>query len=243
MKIQQLVQDKVDRVKPGRLITYKSFSQAYAEYPEAVAKALERLVKKGALVRQKQGVFYKPEQGRFGTMRVKESEILKQFMYEDGRLIGYPSGPEAFRYLGLSTQVSNTITIATAKVRRKANFNNLSVRFIQSKVKTIQKKDIQKLQLLDALRFIKRAQDISTDEAVKKIATLLKEYSTQEQEDLVRLAKKYTPQTKALLGAILQSQGREDLALSLKGALNPLTSYKLGLSSDVLPNKKQWFIQ
>lgn len=243
MKIQQLVQDKVDRVKPGRLITYKSFSQTYAEYPEAVAKALERLVKKGALVRQKKGVFYKPEQGRFGTMRVKESEILKQFMYEDGRLTGYPSGPEAFRYLGLSTQVSNTITIATAKVRRKANLNNLSVRFIQSKVKTIQKKDIRKLQLLDALCFIKRAQDISTDEAVKKIATLLKGYSNQEQEDLVRLAKKYTPQTKALLGAILQSQGREDLALSLKGALNPLTSYKLGLSSDVLPNKEQWSIQ
>jgi hypothetical protein len=110
-------------------------------------------------------------------------------------------------------------------------------------VKTIQKKDIQKLQLLDALRFIKRAQDISPDEAVQKIATLLKGYSSQEQEDLVRLAKKYTPQTKALLGAILQNQGREDLALSLKGSLNPLTSYKLGLSSDVLPNKEQWSIQ
>jgi hypothetical protein len=41
----------------------------------------------------------------------------------------------------------------------------------------------------------------------------------------------------------LQNQGREDLALSLKGSLNPLTSYKLGLSSDVLPNKEQWSIQ
>ena len=177
MKIQQLVQNKVDQVKPGRLITYKSFSQTYADYPDAVAKALERLVKKGVLFRKKQGVFYKPEQGRFGTLQVKESEILKQFMYEDGRVIGYPSGPEAFRYLGLSTQVYNTITIATSKVRRKANLNNVSVRFIQSKVKTIQSKDIQKLQLLDALRFIKRAQDISTDEAIKKIAAILKSYT------------------------------------------------------------------
>jgi predicted transcriptional regulator of viral defense system len=242
MQIQQFIQDKVNRTEPGKLITYQNFSQLYDEYPDAVAKALERLVKKGVLVRQKKGVFYKPEQGRFGALRVKESEILKQLMYVNGRLIGYPSGPEAFRALGISTQVSNTITIATAKARRRTSLNNISIRFIQSKVKTIRRKDIPKLQLLDTLRLIKKGQDISPDEAISKISDILKNYSDQDQKDIVRLAKKYNPRTKALLGAILQDLGLEKIIGPLRNDHNPLTSYNVGLSSEVLPNKDQWAI-
>jgi len=52
---------------------------------------------------------FQPEQGRFGPLTVKVSEFLKQFMYENGRLVGYLSGPDAFRALGMSIQVSSTM--------------------------------------------------------------------------------------------------------------------------------------
>lgn len=74
-------------MEPGKLITYQYFSKTYVKYPEAVAKALERLVKKGDLVRQKHGVFYKPENTRFENLKIKESEVLRQYMYDNNRLL------------------------------------------------------------------------------------------------------------------------------------------------------------
>lgn len=242
MKIQRMVQNRINRIEPGRLIAYKTFFREYVDSPEALAKVFERLVKKGTLVRQKPGLFYKPEKGRFGQLRPDESELLKQFMYQDGRLIGYPSGPDAFRALGLSTQLSSTVTIATSRVRRRTSLGHLAVRFIQSRVKTIKRQDIQKLQLLDVLMLIKKGQDVSVDQALNKISFFLKDYTRKDQERMVRLCKKYPPRTKALLGAMLQNLGRENLADSLKKDLNPLTAYNIGVSSKTLPNKAQWSI-
>jgi len=242
MKIQQLVQEKIDKLASGRLITYKNIFRLYEDNPSAVAKGMERLVRKGALVRQKPGVFYKPEQGRFGLLPVKETEILRRFMYENGRIIGYLSGPDAFRALGISTQVPGTVTIATFKKRRRIRFNDFTIRFIQSRIKTIKKNDIPKLQLLDALRQIKKAQDVDINDALDKISRILTGYSAEQKERVFLLGKKYNPQTKALLGAILQKTGRNDLAMKLKKDLNPLTSYNIGVSTHVLPNKGEWAI-
>lgn len=242
MNIQQSIQKKIDRFAPGRIITYRNLSDLHKACPSAVAKSMERLVRKGVLVRQRPGVFYKPEQGRFGPLAVQESEILRQFMYEDGRLTGYLSGPDAFRALGISTQVANTVTIATPRIRRRLRLEGLSIRFIQSKVKNIQQDDIPRLQLLDALCQIKKVPDVDVDEAVQKLAAILANYADKEKERVLQLAKKYEPRTKALLGAILQDIGRDDLARQLKSWLNPSTSYKIGVSADVLSNKGEWSI-
>lgn len=242
MNIQQSTQRRIEGFETGKIFTYKDLSSLYKDYPKAVAKGMERLVKNGVVVRQKPGFFYKPEQGRFGVLDVKESEILKQYTFENGRLIGYLSGPDAFRALGISTQVSNTITVATTKNRRRIEFDNFSIRFIQSKVKTIKKNDINKLQILDVLRQIKQAQDVSVDDALKKIASILGKYPEDEIVRICQLAKKYNPQVKALLGAILQNIGKYDLAEKMKVSLNPLTSYDIGVSFDVLPNKAGWSI-
>lgn len=242
MSIQQSIQKKLDRFAPGRIITYRNISDLHEACPGAVAKGMERLVRKGVLVRQRPGVFYKPEQGRFGPLAVQESEILRQFMYEDGRLIGYLSGPDAFRALGISTQVANTVTIATPRIRRRVELEGLVIRFIQSRVKTIHQGDIPRLQLLDAMSQIKKGQDVDTDVTVKMMAAILADYSDTEKERVFQLAKKYGPRVKALLGAILQNIGRDDLAMQLKSRLNPSTAYKIGVSAYTLPNKTEWSI-
>jgi len=242
MNIQVSIQKKINKLAPGRIITYQNLSGLYQDYPNAVAKGMERLVKQGILIRQKPGVFYKPEQGRFGPLTVKESEVLRQFMYENGRMVGYLSGPDAFRALGMSTQVSSTITIATPKKRRRTMFEGLTIRFVQSRIKTIKIDDVAKLQLLDVLTQVKKAQDVDVDEALKKAAAILMGYSAEEKERAFQLTRKYGPRTKALMGAILQNIGRNDLAVKLKADLNPLTSYRVGVSLDVLPNKSEWSI-
>ncbi len=242
MNINLSIQKKINKFPPGRVITYQDLSGLCQGHPHAVAKEMERLVKQGILIRQKPGVFYKPEKSRFGPLNVKESEVLRQFMYENGRLIGYLSGPDAFRALGISTQVSSTITIATPKKRRRTSFEGLTIRFVQSRIKTIKIDDVPKLQLLDVLTQVKKAQDMDVDEVLKKAAAILMGYSAEEKERVFQLAKKYGPRAKALMGAMLQNIGRNDLAVKLKADLNPLTSYKVGVSLDVLPNKSEWSI-
>jgi len=67
--------------------------------------------------------------------------------------------------------------------------------------------------------------------------------SEKEQSRIVRLALKYQPFTRALLGAILSELARETLAAKLKNSLNPLTSYVIPGISEVLPLATRWNIK
>ena len=243
MSIQEKVQKTIRKMNPGCLVTYENFKQLGEKYPNALAKSLERLVESGDLVRQKRGVYYKPKKSRFGQLNINENEIIRNLMYENSRLIGYPSGAEAFRKLGISTQVPNSITISTIKPRRKMKINNLNINFTKSKINKIKKRDIIKLQILDTLKDIKKIQDSDINNAINKIYDWIDGLSIDEKKDMVRIAKKYTPQTRALLGAIIEVQDQYDLAEQLKKTLNPYTSFTLNISDNTLPNKKNWRIK
>ena len=53
----------------------------------------------------------------------------------------------------------------------------------------------------------------------------------------------YPPRTRALLGALLESiNWKEDLS-KLKESINSLTTFKLGITIEILPNSKDWFIK
>jgi len=66
--------------------------------------------------------------------------------------------------------------------------------------------------------------------------------SKEEQLKLCEYAKKYTPRTRALTGAILKEIGLWECAYELKQTLNPFTKYKIGISKEILPTKKYWNI-
>jgi hypothetical protein len=56
-------------------------------------------------------------------------------------------------------------------------------------------------------------------------------------------ALKYTPQTIALLGAMLEILNPQEDTKALFKMLNPMTSYKLGIPNTVLFNQKNWNIR
>lgn len=58
----------------------------------------------------------------------------------------------------------------------------------------------------------------------------------------ILLINKYKPRTKALLGSILKELGNNECAYELKDSLNVLTTFKLGISSDIIKDKKYWNI-
>lgn len=81
--------------------------------------------------------------------------------------------------------------------------------------------------------------------AIKRIKTMLAELTDRQRKDLVKYVLDYPPRARAFLGALLESieiDQREALA-TLKRSLNPLSSYSVGATQDVLPNSKSWFIE
>ena len=60
---------------------------------------------------------------------------------------------------------------------------------------------------------------------------------------LVRLALKYPPATRALLGVLLEETGNGKLTGSLKKSLNPITVYKLTGINKLLPAAEKWNIK
>jgi hypothetical protein len=54
---------------------------------------------------------------------------------------------------------------------------------------------------------------------------------------------KYPPRTQALLGAVLESMGMKKYTVKLKDNLNPLSTYKLGINEDILPERVRWNIK
>ena len=101
------------------------------------------------------------------------------------------------------------------------------------------------LQLLDAIRFIKKIPDTTVDKSCKRLLSLLQDLSANEQQQLIRLAYKYSPATRALLGALLSNFKIKEAQMlnDLYKSLNPITRYTIVVSETVLPTAKSWNIK
>ena len=73
----------------------------------------------------------------------------------------------------------------------------------------------------------------------------MRELKTSEQIKLIKLAFKYSPATRALLGALLREIGfkAETELRDLQNSLNPITVYNFDVSEKVLSNAKYWNIK
>ena len=67
--------------------------------------------------------------------------------------------------------------------------------------------------------------------------------STEERNNLYKLSFDYNPATRALLGAILELIEGSEYTKKLRKTLNNITSYKIGINPEIIPNKKKWNIQ
>ncbi|KAA6313012.1 hypothetical protein EZS27_036146, partial [termite gut metagenome] len=108
---------------------------------------------------------------------------------------------------------------------------------------TITKENTPLLKLLDCLRLFKNIPDTTPDKACRRLLYLLSQLDDNQRNKIKRLALKYTPQTIAVLGAMLETLDSDEDTNSLFKRINPMTAYKLGISLKVLPNKKKWNIR
>lgn len=240
MKASDYIANTVNRFPRGYVFTYDDFSKQ-VKSKEAIIKALNRMAISGKIEKLAKGKFYKPEETVFGKLEPPKQQIVKDLLEENGKIVGYLTGLSIYNEQGLTTQVSNTIQIGKNEIRPTFKRGRFTISFMKQK-NTITKENIPLLQILDAVNQIKKIPDATLSESVSRIIEIVKSVNETEVSTLQRLALKYPPATRALLGAILEllKIGEPEI---LKKSLNAISTYNFPNIETVLPTSKSWNIK
>ena len=240
MKVSDYIATTIDRLPKGYVFTYADFITEVNK-KEAVIKTLNRMVESGKIVKLSKGRYYKPENTPFGNLQPKQAQVVKDLLEDDGKITGYLTGYSIYNQLGLTTQVSNTIQIGKNEIRPNFKRERYTISFVKQK-NTITKENIPLLQILDAIRYIKKIPDATIESSCKRLLAILKDLPEKDKSTLVRLALKYPPATKAILGALLDELQPNSLTEQLYKTLNPISKYKLVGVGKVLSATEKWNI-
>ncbi|MFM2157464.1 MAG: hypothetical protein RL516_2213 [Bacteroidota bacterium] len=101
---------RIKNLPEGKTFGYNNLRIAREDYTTA-AKALERLQKQGVIKKVSKGVFYKPEQTVFGELKPDVSELLRSYLFENGKRIAYETGTSLYNRMGLTTQLAFRIKL------------------------------------------------------------------------------------------------------------------------------------
>lgn len=239
MIIAKKIKEQIDAFPLGKVFTIADFD-VERSYCGALIKSLNRMTDQGLLLRLSKGKYYKPQLSVFGTLPPSETEVVKDLLEKDGKTIGYITGTVAFASMGLTTQISSNIVVGTNKYRRPISRGQYRISFLLQP-NPISKKDIELFRILDALKLIKQIPASTPDSIVQLIGKRMAALGPDLQKRLQKLAEKYAPFVRALLGAIMEQERLE--AESLKTSLNGATAYNIGISPEVLPTIKNWSIR
>jgi hypothetical protein len=238
MKITEYIAFKIEKLPKGYVFTYTNFITE-VNRKEAVIKALNRMVDSGKIAKLAKGKYYKPENTPFGNLQPNQAQVVKDLLEENGKISGYLTGYGTYNQLGLTTQVSNTIQIGKNQVRPNFIRERYKIAFVKQKNR-ITKESIPMLQLLDAIRYIKKIPDATVEASCTRFLAILKNLKDKEINNLVRLALNYPPATRALVGALLEQLQLGNTTEPLYKSLNPITTYKLAGVSKVLSTTDKW---
>ncbi|WP_353935894.1 DUF6088 family protein [Reichenbachiella agariperforans] len=241
MKISEYIAESINRLPKGYVFTYDDFIQS-VNNKEAIIKALNRMVTSGKINKLSKGKYYKPEKTPFGDLAPDQYQVVKDILEDNGKLIGYLTGYSIFNKLGLTTQVSNTIQIGKNETRPRHTRDRYTITYLRQK-NIINKVNVPLLQLLDAIYLIKKIPDTTIASACERLLKLINNLTQEEESAIIRLSQKYSPATRALLGAILEELDRKNNLATLQKSLNPITKYELPGAKKTLSTTSNWNIE
>ncbi|MGC1632451.1 MAG: DUF6088 family protein, partial [Gelidibacter sp.] len=158
INITTAIRTKVARIDAGEVFTYATLAIPQGEF-SAAAKALSRMVSSGAIKRYKNGMYYKAKQTVFGELKPREDELLKNYLFENGKQIAYITGIRLYNQLGLTTQVPNVVRLASRDKEIKTKVGNLIIKPAKSYA-PVTKMNVPLLQLLDVMKDFKNIPDM-----------------------------------------------------------------------------------
>ncbi len=238
LNISNYIRTQIEKTETGQIIQMKNF-KVPMDKRMAMAKELSRLAQKGVLNRLEKGKYFKPRRTTFGVLKPSDNEIINTILDSSK---GYLSGVGAFNSLGLTSQISNTIEIAVFDFRPSKEIAGLKIKFRKSNV-NIKPENVEILQILDAVRYINRIPDSTPDDALTIIIAKIKSMSIRRKKALLEYALDYNPAVRAVIGAVFELISENISVVKFYKSLNPLSTFRLGISNKVLPNKSKWRIK
>ncbi len=204
----------------------------------AVAQALSRLAREGALDRVARGLYFRPRETPFGKSRPQPADLLRHTSRHVASAPLFPAGVTAASQLGFSTQTPARRELATPAAsvprallgpdtvlhtRRPAAWTTLTT---------------TDGALLDFLRCGGRDSELRTAATLRKTLSLLAEPGRFTR--LARAAATEPPRVRALLGALGERMGKNaGVVRELRASLCPLSLYDFGVYA-ALPNAGAW---
>ena len=241
MTVSQKIEKQLGQIPMGTPFRYQDLGIEEAEY-NAAASAISRLVSSGILSRVAKGVFYKPKKTVFGIAKPKESDLLKEYLFKNGKRVAYITGMNLYNKMGLTTQVPTQVFVATMTRRSPVTVGNITIRPTKSYA-NITDDNYTLLGILDAIKDFNDIPDKNTRSAIQVLIGSIKKLSSQELKELIQYAAKYPPRVSAFLGALLENaDSRLDLK-SLRKNISPLSKYRFGVLDKELSTASKWNIK
>jgi hypothetical protein len=241
MNLSEQIRNTIEGFPVGKTFGYADLEIAKDKYQTA-AKTIERLQANGVIKKIAKGVFYKPEKSIFGELKPDYTEQLRPYLFENGKRIAYETGSSLYNKMGLTTQVSFRIKIASRGKRVSINRGAIKADAVKSYAE-VTDANYDLLGFLDAIKDVKNIPDCSANKAMKILRSKISNLNEKQIVDLVKYALLYPPRVKALVGAILEDLSTKVSLETLKEGLNPLTKIKIGLKETDLPTIKNWNIK
>ncbi|MDV7392072.1 DUF6088 family protein, partial [Arthrospira platensis SPKY1] len=133
MIIAKEIQNRIKHFPVGKPFGYRDLGIEKTHYRSA-SKALERLKKVGLIKSSSKGVFYRPQPSIFGELSPNPNDLLRLYLFENGRRVAYETGTSLYNRLGLTSQVAFRIKIASQSKRITINRGALQVDPVKSYV-------------------------------------------------------------------------------------------------------------
>lgn len=235
------ITEQIQNMSENTAFGYKELDISARDY-QSVAKVLERLQKKGVIKKLSKGRFYRPEMTPFGEIRPDEQQILKPYLYHNGKRVAYITGSSLYNKLGLTTQIAARIQIASRDKRIFINLGTVHASPVKSYV-DVNDDNFQMLGLLDAMKDLKHIPDRDEKSVIAIFKNWIGGMDKEEREIFISYALQYPPRVRALLGALLTAMHKKRETKALRDSLNPITTFKMGVNDKLLSSASEWNIQ
>ena len=217
---------------PGRLFGVKDLR---AIAPSTAMHALGRLVHAGEVRKAAPGLYYFPEESRFGELRPEPSRLISHTL---GVKTLHLAGHSAANGLGFSTQVPAVLEIAVPSGRR---VRRASMRGVRVLVRSYARRGLSPTDgaFLEVLRDLDRLSELEPNDTVELVLELV----TSGRVDLRAIARSASDEparVRAMLGAIADHCGGFTTECTiLRRGLNLVTRYDFGALS-LLAEARSW---
>ena len=241
MKVTDKILAKINRIDTGDVFGYDTLGVTSDEVL-AASKALSRLVDKGVIKRARKGYYYKPKVSVFGEQKPREDALLSLYLFDKNKQVAYITGTRLYNRLGLTTQVPNSIRIASLDKQVKGKVGNTIVKPAKSYVK-VTNDNIKYLEILDVIKDLNAIPDLEKSDGIVYLKKVLYDFDNLEIKKLVTYGASYPPKVRALLGALLEALKINFSTYDvLKKSMNPSSSFEYGINSQLLSTVTSWNI-